>query len=225
MRRMTVTVLTIVLAASAASGAVADAKDARSEGVMPMQRGAMPGQSAAVGHGGMAGMMDMMMQMHSQMMGDDMMGGMAGPSTMFGGQGQRFGMMSGQGTLPGGFGLQRGMMGAMAEAFDSDQDGRTTADELRSGLSARVSEFDTDRNGGLSLEEFEAFHARMMRDTMVDRFQYFDADGDGTVSEAEMHRPVNRLSMMPQFQAQPGGAPDMSDDMMDGQSGSMMNDN
>lgn len=231
MKRTTVTILTIAIAASAASGAVADIKPANSEGVMPMQRGAMPGQFSTGGHNGMAGMMDMMMQMHSQMMGDDMIGGMVspgmmnGPGSMFGGPGQTFGMMSGQGALPRGFGPQRGMMGAMADTFDADRDGRATADEIRSGLSTQVSEFDSDKNGGLSLTEFEAFHASMMRDTMVDRFQYFDENGDGTVTEAEMHRPVNRLSMMPQFQARPGGAPDLNGDMMDGQSGSMMNDN
>ncbi len=211
MRRTTVTVLTIVLAASAASGAVADANHARSEGVMPMQSGAMPGQFAAGGHGGMAGMMDMMMQMHPQMMGDGRGSGMMGSGMMGSG-------MMGNGVGPD-------MMAMMNGTFDASGDGRTTPDEVRAGMTAKIAEFDADADGGLSLAEFEALHSNILREAMVDRFQYFDADGDGTVSEAEMHRPVNRLSMMPQFRAQPGGTPDMSGDMMDGQSGSMMNDN
>ena len=216
MRRTTVTVLTIVLAASAASGAVADANHARSEGVMPMQRGAMPGQFAAGGHGGMAGMMDMMMQMHPQMMGDGRGSGMMGSGMMGSG-------MMGSGMMGNGVGPD--MMDMMNGTFDASGDGRTTPDEVRAGMTAKMAEFDADADGGLSLSEFEALHSNILREAMVDRFQYFDADGDGTVSEAEMHRPVNRLSMMPQFRAQPGGTPDMSSDMMDGQSGSMMNDN
>ncbi len=115
------------------------------------------------------GMMEMMQRMHGQGM-DDMM---RGP-----------GMMGG------------GMMGDMMQAFDADEDGALTADELRAGLESRLSEHDADGDGTLSIDEFEALHSAMIREHMVDRFQYLDNDGDGEVTAEEIIAPADRMQRM-----------------------------
>lgn len=137
------------------------------------------------------------------------------------------GMMGQTGSMPGstGMGMGRGMMFGMGADIDTDGDGRIGADELRAEMSQQLSRYDADGDGALSLEEFEALHAAMIRDATVDRFQFFDNDGDGSVTEAEMHAPVNRMSMMERFQGAPATSSDGADDMMEDQSGSMMNDN
>lgn len=210
MKQKHIAFVVLVAAASAATGTMAAGNHGGAPGNMPIQQdGFMPGQFPGAGHGGMAGMMNMMMQMHSQMMGDG-----NGPAMM------RGPMMGGAGAMPMRAG-QSGMMFGMATEFDTNQDGRTSADELRAGLTDRLTEFDADGDGALSLPEFEALHAAMIREMTVDRFQFFDSDGDGFMTEEEMHAPANRMSMMERFSS----VPNSSDDMMGGQSDSMMNDN
>lgn len=134
------------------------------------------GAGAAGGHGGM---MDMMRQMH----------------------GMHSGMMGGSGAMMGGAGMMDeaggpGHMGVMMRAFDADGDGNLTPDELRSGLEDRLAEFDADDSGTLSLKEFEALHSAMIRESMVDRFQMLDNDGDGEVTGEEMTAPADRMQRM-----------------------------
>lgn len=133
------------------------------------------------GQGGMGDMMQMMTRMHGPMMG----GGMAGP-------------------------MGPEMMGGLfQDAFDADGDGRVGAEELRSGLTARLAEHDADGDGTLSLAEFEALHSALIRNLTVDHFQAFDEDGDGKVTGAEIAAPADRLGRMEQMQKQfaPGQAP------------------
>ena len=75
---------------------------------------------------------------------------------------------------------------------------------------ARLAEFDVDGDGTLSLAEFEALHAAMIRETTVDRFQHLDADGDGRITEAEMGGPARRMEMRREMP----GAPGMMGDQM-----------
>ncbi|SEP26822.1 EF hand [Salinihabitans flavidus] len=124
------------------------------------------------------GMMDQMgsgmMQMHGQMMGSGMMGPL------------QESMMSRMG-------------GGMMAQLDQDGDGEVTAAEVRSGLSAKLSEYDVDGDGTLSIAEFETLHTAMIREVMVDRFQHLDADGDGQVTDDEMTAPANRIERMQQM--------------------------
>ncbi|PHQ85135.1 MAG: hypothetical protein COB65_03915 [Thalassobium sp.] len=53
------------------------------------------------------------------------------------------------------------------------------------------SDADSDGDGQLNLQEFETMHTRVMRETMVDRFQLLDADGDGVISEDELAKSVD----------------------------------
>ena len=118
--------------------------------------------------------------------------------------------------MMGGMGSGGGMgpMGDMMQAFDADDDGSLTPDELRSGLESRLAEFDADDSGTLSIDEFEALHSAMIRESMVDRFQALDNDGDGEVTAEEMTAPADRIQrmqdlrtrMMEQCPGETGGA-------------------
>ena len=84
--------------------------------------------------------------------------------------------------------MGQGMMG------QGMQPGQRT-DTLRESALKRLEEFDTDKDGTLSLSEFEALHAAMIRETTVDRFQHLDADGDGKITKEEVTAPAGRLQM------------------------------
>lgn len=210
MKRKSLKLLVVLMAASVSTAALAAGDHGGKSNNRPVhQVGSMQG----AGDGDMAGMMKMMMQMHSQMMG-----GM-GDQNMMGA-----GLMGG-GAMSMGAGHPGSAMFGGTEAFDTDQDGRVSGEELRAGLTERLLKFDEDNNGALSIAEFEALHSATIREMMVDRFQYFDSDGDGSVTESELHAPANKISMMERRKAANSAGSKMGDDMMGGQSGSMMNDN
>ena len=165
------------------------------------------------GHGGYGGnrgydmgagsdphdMKQMMMQMHAMMerggnFGGNMMGGGNFGGGMMGG-GNSGGNMMGGGNFGG------GMMGPMAGMLDSDGDGTVTVDEANAQLRAMHADFDADGDGSLSITEFEALNSSLVRDMMVDRFQFLDADGDGNVSLEEMGAPSGMMGRAPTAQA------------------------
>ena len=111
----------------------------------------------------------------------------------------------------------------MMQMFDADGDGTVTPEEMRGQLEAKLAEYDSDGDGALSIAEFEALHSAMIREMMVDRFQYLDADGDGSVTSEEMTAPADMMdrAQMMRDRMMPA-QPDMDADMSDG---NMMNDN
>lgn len=144
---------------------------------------------------GMQGMMKMMQRMHGSMMGGGMMDRM-GP-----------------------------MDGSMMRMFDTDADGTATPEELRAQLQDKLTEYDSDGDGNLSISEFEIFHSAMIRETMVDRFQHLDADGDGALTGEEMTAPADRMQRMQKMRVGQGREqtkPENSQEMGDGD---MMKDN
>lgn len=138
----------------------------------------------------------------------DMMGPgmMMGPGT---GMGPGMGMMRGRGMGPGmmrgmgmmGRGMGCGMMRGMGprhcmrlmEMADSDNDGTVSAEEASSFWSGEFKAYDANGDGTLSLEEFATMHAAHTRPMMVDRFQFFDEDGDAGVTEDELQKPFERM--------------------------------
>lgn len=182
--------MAFVIASIGAGGAFADANhhDApgKSEAMVSTEK-APNGKMGTPGHmgGGMMGgsqmgnhhemmmsMMHMMMQMHGGMMGHSGFGGspiQQGPFSMMGSN----------------------MIGNM----DMNGDGNLTSEEAHEKLQSMHMMADKDGNGSLSLEEFEPFHAAMMRENMVDTFQMLDADGDGLVTQSEMVSPADRMGM------------------------------
>lgn len=185
----------ITLTATALGGA-ASADSHHGHGAQPgVKSGPGMTQSGAPGMMGMMGNMDGMMDMMQRMHGNMMGGGMMGP-----------------------------MGGGMMQMFDADGDGTVTPEEMRTQLQAKLAEYDSDGDGTLSIAEFETLHSAMIRETMVDRFQFLDADGDGMVTAEEMAAPakmMERAQMMRSNMGQPpmqrGDADGMGDGtMMDG---------
>lgn len=158
-----------------AGGALADSTHHRGGAGSP---GAGRGADAGAGAG--HDMMSMMMRMHN-MMGAD--GAMPGKEMM----GQGAPMMGGMRGIAG--------MGMMAE-LDENGDGTVTPEEARTALSSLLAEYDLDGDGTLSLDEFESLHSARIRETMVDRFQHLDADGDGAVTDEEMQAAAQQMQRM-----------------------------
>ena len=144
----------------------------------------MMGQGGQMGPQGMMGRSGMdsggMMQMHQQMMG------------------MHKGMMQGGGMMGGGMGSMGSMggIGGMMEALDADGDGTVTPDEAHEGLQALVAEYDADGDETLSIAEFETLHSALIREAMVDRFQFLDDDGDGQVTMGEIVKPADMMARM-----------------------------
>ena len=117
------------------------------------------------------------------------------------------------------------MGGGMMQMFDTDGDGTTTPEEMRTRLQAKLSEFDSDGDGNLSITEFEALHSAMIREMMVDRFQHLDADGDGAVTPEEMAAPADRMERMQMMRSNMADAPARPGNGQGMGNGSMMQDN
>ncbi len=81
----------------------------------------------------------------------------------------------------------------LIELYDQDGDDRVTQAEIDEARADRLSEFDSDGNGTLSLQEYEALWLEAMRERMVDRFQSHDDDGDGQVTVEEFSKRTARL--------------------------------
>ncbi len=103
-------------------------------------------------------------------------------------------MGDGMGMMEGHDGMMRGAMGMRMggaqsypmAAFDTDNDGVVSPEEMTAGTQAELKTYDTDADGTLSLDEFATMHAAHARPTTVRAFQMHDADGDAQVTEAEM---------------------------------------
>jgi len=128
--------------------------------------------------GMMQNMMGMMTQMHNAMMGGHAQGNAMDMDRS----------------------IMKFMMGPGTRDMSSPETGR---EEMR----AKLNEFDVNKDGVLSLVEFEALHAAMIRETTVDRFQHLDADGDGAITETEITAPIERMRMPSAVPRQHGQEP------------------
>ncbi len=81
----------------------------------------------------------------------------------------------------------------LMEQLDTNGDGKLTKEEVDGVSQAKLAQFDTDKNGGLTLQEFQGLWLDFMRPQMVRGFQRFDADGDGSVTKAELEAPLDRM--------------------------------
>ena len=130
------------------------------------------------------------------------------------------GMMDGRDGMMGGMmgGMMSGMNSYAMRTFDANKDGTLTPEEMTKGMQAEIKTYDTDKNGSLSLAEFEAMHAAHTRTMMVRAFQMHDEDGDGQVTEAEIATMAAMMQMM--MAGAKGGA-----GMHGAGNGTMMDDN
>jgi Ca2+-binding EF-hand superfamily protein len=92
----------------------------------------------------------------------------------------------------GGFGVfDHGRHGAkMFKQFDENGDGSVTRAEVDAFLAGKITSFDGDSSGTLSIEEFQALWLEQVRPMMVRHFQFLDVDGNGQVTAEEMNEPA-----------------------------------
>jgi EF hand/EF-hand domain pair len=85
-----------------------------------------------------------------------------------------------------GFGKGGEMLQNLMTEVDTDKSGSITQDEINAFRAAKVAAADTSKDGALSLDEFAVAYNEMMRSKMVDAFQNFDDDGNGSITTAEL---------------------------------------
>ena len=80
-----------------------------------------------------------------------------------------------------------GMLGhEMIQSIDTNKDDALSQEEINAAVNSRFAEFDADKNGSLSLPEFEALWAEITKPVAVRAFQFLDPDGDAAVAKAEL---------------------------------------
>jgi len=98
---------------------------------------------------------------------------------------------------PGGPMGHMGMMGGlgheMLQNVDTDNDGALSQEEINSAVNARFAQFDADKNGDLSLTEFQALWADITRPIAVRAFQFLDPNGDAAIAKAELDNRFGNL--------------------------------
>jgi hypothetical protein len=79
------------------------------------------------------------------------------------------------------------------ERLDANGDDKITQAEVDQVRQDRLAEFDTNSDGSLTLEEYQALWLSVMREHMVDRFQALDDDGDAVVTVEEYVEPFSGM--------------------------------
>ena len=83
------------------------------------------------------------------------------------------------------------MMGRqLMERYDANKDGKVTQAEIDQNRQQWLAEFDADKNGTLSLDEFKQLWLKSRNEMMVREFQFFDRDGNGQVTIEEYKGPM-----------------------------------
>ncbi len=86
-----------------------------------------------------------------------------------------------------------GMMQQIFTRMDSDGNGAITQEEVDTFRAAQVAAADASGDGALSIDEFDTAYRDLTRSKMVRAFQRLDADGDGSISAAEMDAQIGTL--------------------------------
>jgi hypothetical protein len=85
------------------------------------------------------------------------------------------------------------MMQGMLERYDANKDGNISKEEVEQNRATWHGDFDADKNGTLSLQEFQALWIKARNEEMVREFQRFDRDGNGQVTLEEYRDPVVQM--------------------------------
>ena len=78
----------------------------------------------------------------------------------------------------------------MMERYDVNKDGKVTQAEIDQNRQQWLAQFDTDKNGMLSLEEFKQLWLKSRNQMMVREFHFFDRDGNAQVTLEEYQMPL-----------------------------------
>lgn len=91
---------------------------------------------------------------------------------------------------PGGHMGMMGGFGAMGQEMigniDTNKDDALSQEEINAAVNTRFTQFDADKNGSLSLPEFEALWADITKPAAVRAFQFLDPNGDASIAKAEL---------------------------------------
>jgi len=84
-------------------------------------------------------------------------------------------------------------MHRMMERFDTNEDGKLTQEELDDARKKLLATHDGDKDGKLSLAEFEKLWLEVKRQRMVRSFQRIDRDGDASITLDEFLKPYAKM--------------------------------
>jgi len=84
-------------------------------------------------------------------------------------------------------------MHGMMKRFDTNEDGKLTQEELDGARNKLLSDHDGDKDGKLTLAEFEKLWLEVKRQRMVRSFQRIDKDGDASITLDEFLKPYSRI--------------------------------
>lgn len=85
--------------------------------------------------------------------------------------------------------MHEGGMPPMFSQFDTNKDGRISLQESQDGTARMFKEADTNKDGFISKEEMQAHHKAMHEkrgEMMREKWKAADKDGDGALSRAEV---------------------------------------
>lgn len=88
-------------------------------------------------------------------------------------------------------GRHGGMMRGFTERYDANKDGKVSQEEIDTNRTEWFGKYDIDKNGTLSLKEFEALWLEARRKEMVREFQKLDPNGDAAVTLDEYKGPLS----------------------------------
>lgn len=77
--------------------------------------------------------------------------------------------------------------------IDTNKDGKVTQAEIDAYRAAQVSAADANKDGVLTIDEFQTAYDAFIRPQMVRAFQDFDTDGDGKITSAEIDAKVGAI--------------------------------
>ena len=79
------------------------------------------------------------------------------------------------------------------ERMDTNGDGAVTAEEIEAQRAGKFAQFDANKDGELSPDEFNALEEDMRRERQQAHFQRMDADGNKSVSLEEFSGPRDKM--------------------------------
>jgi hypothetical protein len=81
----------------------------------------------------------------------------------------------------------------MLSSIDSNADDALSQEEINAAINARYTTFDVNKDGKLSLDEFQALWADLTSPVAVRAFQFLDPNGDAVLDRTEVDKRFGSL--------------------------------